>query len=535
MRGRLSLVVLLALACAALAPASAADKPAPPRPPDLPGQPPPAPPPHPGLPGSREVSGGGQLPAAARPEAVQLVPEGVGFDRGGHTATVEPGKPLRARVVVESSGATEAVVTWKVDGETVGQTRALLGSGRRTVLSPLLPTGKPGRYVLEADVPGGTGAATSYTVLGSSPTQAVPDEVVAVLDPVEGLPERIASQLGIVLVRSYPLRAAGDEVVVTYRVPAGLQPDLVVGRLRATPGVRSADRVALLEGLAGGDLRSLQYAPSLLEVPKAHLWAQGRGVHVALVDTGVDTAHPELAGQVEVAGDVTSTPYRPEVHGTAVAGLIASRQRLLGVAPYSRVLAVRACTAPRPTGLEARCRADDLIRALDLAVRLGARVVNASVGGPPDQALAWMVRRVVERGVLVVAAAGNGGSATPGYPAAVPGVVAVGATDRFDRLDPTSTPGTFLSVVAPGVDVLAPFPGRRYVFVSGTSFAAAHVSGAAALVLEVSPGLAAPAVRTALERGSRDLGPPGYDPEYGWGRISACRPLELVASGPRCR
>ncbi len=536
LRARLSLLVLMASACAVLAPASAADKPVPPAPPNTPGQPPPAPPPHPGLPPSREFPGGGQVLQASGPDGrVQLVPEGVGFDRGGHTATVEPGKPLRARVLVESSGATEAVVTWKVDGDTVGQSRALLLPGRRTVLSPLLPTGKPGRYVVEADVLGGTGAATSYTVLGRPAPGPVPDEVVAVLDPTEGLPEKVAAQLGIVLVRAHRLASGDGEVLATYRVPESLQAETVVGRLRATPGVRSADRVGLLEGLAGGDLRSLQYAPSLLEVPRAHRWALGRGVPVAVVDTGVDTDHPELAGRVELVGDTTSAPYRPEVHGTAVAGLIAAGQRMLGIAPSSRILSVRACTAVRPAGLEARCRTDDLIRALDLAVRAGARVVNASLGGPHDQALAWMVRRVVEKGVLVVAAAGNGGRVTPVYPAALPGVVAVGATDRQDRLDPTTATGSFLSLVAPGVDVLTAFPGRRYVFVSGTSFAAAHVSGAAALVVELSPGLSPAAVRTALERGSTDLGPPGFDPEHGWGRLSACRPLELVAHGPRCR
>ncbi|MCS7174047.1 MAG: S8 family serine peptidase [Armatimonadetes bacterium] len=464
-----------------------------------------------------------------------MTPESVGFEGWGHTAAVEPGRPLRARVLVEADRSAEVRVRWQVDGEVVGETRSQVDQGRKTFLSPPLPTGRPGRYVLDALVEGGRTFATSYMVLGKEGPDRVPDEVVALLDPVEGLPERVAVQVGLAVVRVHALPATG-ETLVTYRIPPGQDPEAVLERLRRIPGVRSADRVALLEGAAGGDLRSLQYAPVLLQVPTALRWTQGRDVPIALVDTGVDVAHPEFEGRVVRAGDVTGSPYEPEVHGTAVAGVIAARQRMTGVAPGSRILALRACVAVRRGGIEARCRTDEVIRALDLAVRLGARILNVSLGGPPDAALGWVVQRILESGILVVAPTGNGGEGqTPPYPAAVPGVVAVGATDRGDRRDPTSTPGAFLSVVAPGVDILTAFPGGRYLFVSGTSFAAAHVSGAAALLLELSPGLGPKAVRVALERTARDLGPPGFDPQYGWGRISACRPLELTTGTVRCR
>lgn len=466
---------------------------------------------------------------------VRVVSDGVGFEGGGYTAAVEPGQPLRGRVLVEADRPAEVAVRWQVDGEVVGETRARVDPGRKTLISPLLPTGKPGRYVLDVSVDGARSFATSYAVKGKVGPDRVPDEVVAVLDSSEGLAERVAAQAGLVLLRAHALQATG-EVLATYRVPAGLDPEPALERLRKLPGVRSADQVSLLEGAAGGDLRALQYAPALLQVPGALKWAQGRDVPIGLVDTGVDTSHPEFEGRVVRTGDVTSFPYEPELHGTAVAGVIVASKRLVGVAPGSRVLAIRACTAVRKGGLDARCRTDDLIRALDLAARSGARIVNVSVGGPPDAALAWTVQRLLEAGVLVVAPAGNGGpNRAPPYPAAVPGVVAVGATDRRDRLDPTSTTGSFLSVVAPGVDILTTLPGGRYLFVSGTSFAAAHVSGAAALLLEVLPNLWPKAVRVTLERAAQDLGQPGFDPEYGWGRISACRSLELATPTVRCR
>ncbi|MFN3286735.1 MAG: hypothetical protein ACK45F_10695, partial [bacterium] len=241
MRPRLTVLLVVLALSLALSHAVAADKPQPPAPPQPPGQPPPAPPSHPGVVPSREVPGGGQLPDASASRAdVRLVAEGVGFERGGHTASVEPGRPLRARVVVDSPAFTEAVVRWRVDGEPVGETRAFLEPGRRTLLSPPLPTGKPGRYVLEASVEAGRGVATSYTVLGRSGPDSVPDQVVAVLDPAQGLAERLAAQLGLVLLRSDPL-ASTDGVVATYRVPTGTQVDEVLERLRGLPGVRSAD------------------------------------------------------------------------------------------------------------------------------------------------------------------------------------------------------------------------------------------------------------------------------------------------------
>lgn len=534
-------LLLILLAMMAVLPASgplawATGKPDIPAPPGgSPAEPPPGPPPHPGVPGSREFPGGGQVPTSSAAVEVRVAPESVGFEGWGHTATVEPGRPLRGRVLVEADQGAEVVVRWQVDGEVVGETRTRVDWGRKALLSPPLPTGKPGRYVLDASVAGAPTFATSYTVLGKAGPDRVPDEVVALLDPSEGLPERVAAQVGLVLIRVHGLQATG-EVLATYRIPPGLDPEAVLARLRATPRVRSADRVALLEGAAGGDLRTLQYAPSLLQVPSALRWTQGRDVPIALVDTGVDVEHPELEGRVVRAGDVTSSPYEPEGHGTAVAGVIAARQRLVGVAPGARILAIRACTAVRKGGIEARCRTDDVIRALDLAARWKARILNVSLGGPPDAVLAWTVQRLLESGIAVVAPAGNGGSnRAPPYPAAIPGVMAVGATDRRDRRDPTSTTGTFLSVVAPGVDILTAFPGGRYLFVSGTSFAAAHVSGAAALLLELLPDLGPKAVRVALERTARDLGPPGFDPEYGWGRVSACRPLELTTGTVRCR
>jgi len=525
--------VLLAAALG-VCPAAASDKPSPPNPPEPPRGSLPAPPSHPGL-----ASGGD----SAAPAQVSLTraavagAEAVGFEGGGVTAVVAPGAPLRARILVAATEPVQQVVVrWNVDGVPVGETRIALRAGVQKLTSPPLPTSKPGRYVVDASVQGlpATPPATSYTVTGRTGPDRVERELVAVLAPEEGADRRTADHAGLVLVRSVVLQSTG-EVLATYRVPEGTDPEEALRRLKSHPAVRSADHHTLLETSGGAGLRPLQYAPALIQLPAAQRWSTGKGVHVAVVDTSVDPDHPELRGKLGAPVDFTSGPRGPEVHGTAVAGVVVSSLELLGVAPDARVLPLRACAAVRPGGLDSRCRAEDVARAVDHAVRSGARVVNLSLGGPPDANLAWVVRRALEAGVLVVAAAGNGlPERSLPYPAALPGVVAVGATDRLDRRDPTSATGQFLSVVAPGVDVLTTAPNGRYVFVSGTSFAAAHVAGTGALVLSLAPSLAPLAVLTALQRAAVDLGKPGFDPEYGWGRLSACRTLFLVRPSVRC-
>jgi subtilisin family serine protease len=507
------------LVCALALPGVAAEKPTPPEPPVK------APPslPDPPQPGHVDTGGGVKKESADAPErgpvgGVELVP-------GGLTAVVEPGQVLLGRLRVRVERPSQVQIQWRVDGEVLGETRGVV-QDERVFTSPPLPTHRPGSYVFDPTVSGLGSLAASYTVRGPTPPEYVTGQVTALVEGEPDRAQRIAAELGLRVVRLDVLDRA---VLATLEVPAGMTEEEALGRLRARAEVRAADRVALY-GVRTGELRPLQYAPDLIQVPAAQRYAIGRAARIALVDTGVDLQHPELAGRVLLGANVAPSPYVPEVHGTAVAGVILAAARMLGVAPGARILVIRACTALRPGGLEARCRTDDLVRAFHAAIRLGAKVVNVSLGGPPDVVLGTVVRDLARR-ALVVAAAGNGEA---GYPAAVPGVMAVGSTDRRDRRDPTSPVGNFLSVTAPGVDVLTTLTGSRYVFVSGTSIAAAHVAGTAALLLEAGPDLGPDRLRQALEQNAVDLGPPGYDPEYGWGRISACRPLRTAIPSARC-
>jgi len=209
-------------------------------------------------------------------------------------------------------------------------------------------------------------------------------------------------------------------------------------------------------------------------------------VRVAVIDTGVDTQHPDLAGQLTeainfVSGDPALVPA--EFHGTAVVGLIAARTGngigIHGLAPDAEVFALRACWEPHYAyGL---CSTDTLARALDHAIEIRARIVNLSLAGPDDPLLARLVERAIELGAVVFGATGDDPDQT--FPASIPGVIAV----QQGTGGAPASGGAVLGVA--GLQLLSTVPGGRYDFVSGPSFATAHMSGVAAVLLELEPGL----------------------------------------------
>jgi subtilisin family serine protease len=221
-------------------------------------------------------------------------------------------------------------------------------------------------------------------------------------------------------------------------------------------------------------------------------------------------------------------PVHP--HGTAIVGAIVAQAKLKGVAPGAQVLAVRAFGT-------ARNRSDgttyNILKGLDWAVGRGARIVNMSFAGPRDLAIQRHLAAARSRGIVLIAAVGNAGPTSPAlYPAADPNVIAVTATDEDDQVFRAANRGRHVTVAAPGVDLILPAPGGEYAVVSGTSFAAAEVSGAVALMLERNPGLAPDAVRRALIAAARDLGIPGNDPHFGAGLVDAHGAIVAVAPDP---
>ncbi len=268
---------------------------------------------------------------------------------------------------------------------------------------------------------------------------------------------------------------------------------------------------------APSDKGVAQYVVDKLHLLEAHRISNGDDVVVAVVNSKIDTAHPDLAGAIAGEYDAIGTPTPPHAHGTAMAGAIAAHSKLLGVAPKVRLLAVRAFSG---SGESAQSTTFNLLKGVDWAASKNARVINMSFAGPADAMLQEMLIKANARGIVLIAAVGNAGpNSPPLYPAADIGVIGVTATDAADKVMPQANRGPQIAVAAPGVEILAVSPDSGYQVTSGTSIAAAHASGVAALLLAAKPSLTPAQVRSYLIRDARRI--PGKRNEVGAGVIDA--------------
>jgi subtilisin family serine protease len=268
-----------------------------------------------------------------------------------------------------------------------------------------------------------------------------------------------------------------------------------------------------------------QYALAKLRLPEAHALAKGESVLVAVIDTPIDATHPDLAGVVASSFDATGAADKPHSHGTGIAGVIAAHGKLTGAAPAVKVLAAHAFGSKGSDGTSL-----SILKSLEWAGKSRASVINMSFAGPADPELRIMFAALHTKGTVLIAAAGNAGpNSKPLYPAADPDVIAVTATDADDRLFTKANRGTHIAVAAPGVNILAAAPDGAYQMQSGTSFAAAQISGIAALLLERNPKLDAAAIRRILMTTARDLGAPGHDDQFGAGLADALSAVTSAA------
>lgn len=281
----------------------------------------------------------------------------------------------------------------------------------------------------------------------------------------------------------------------------------------------------------------LFYGPRLIRADKVPASATGKGVRVALIDTGVDRERAELKNKIEEAVDMTGKGLSADVHGTMLAGIIAAeRANGIGIAPSVGILAIKSCWANRPQRIEGTCWSSTLARGIDFANTKAARVINLSVGGPKDNLIARLIGAAVKRQIAVVAAAGNDGpKGEPRYPAALENVIAVTAVDIERRLYAQATRGKFIDVAAPGVEIVSVGPGARFPISSGTSFGAAHVTGMIALLLEQRASVAPADLQAALEKSAADLGAPGKDEEFGSGLVDICQAMQQLDLPNSCR
>ena len=274
---------------------------------------------------------------------------------------------------------------------------------------------------------------------------------------------------------------------------------------------------------AGAPTNSPQYVVGKWRLNELHRLARGKNVLVAMIDSEVDQRHPDLTGAIVDRLEPIGREFTPQPHGTGMAGAIASRRRLMGIAPDARIVAVNAFGSDTEGTYGTT---EQILKGIDYAIAKGARVLNMSFAGPRDPLIQLALKKAHDKGIVLVAAAGNAGPKSPPlFPAADPNVIAVTAIDVNDGLLAQANRGPHIAVAAPGVDVLVPAPNAQYQMTTGTSVAAAHVSGVVALMLERKPDADPEAIRNALQTSARDLGAKGYDDQFGWGLVD---PLAAV-------
>jgi subtilisin family serine protease len=333
----------------------------------------------------------------------------------------------------------------------------------------------------------------------------------------ERLARAIAKQHGLTFLDGWPMPMIGVDCFIM-AVPDGRSTTAAANELSSDSKVAWAEPVQLYHAQGGtaspnDPLFAAQPAARAWDLADLHRIATGKGVKVAVIDSGIQANHPDLAGQVIVNRNfVVGQSEVPESHGTGVAGVIAAKSDngigIAGVAPGAKLLGLRACWQQPGARADTVCDGLSVAKALYFAVQQGADVINLSISGPDDRLLTALVGAALSHGAIVVGA--YNAKRPDGFPAAVPGVIAVA--------DQSFAGASGQVYIAPGKDVPTTQPGGRWFLVDGSSFSAAHVSGLAALVRQRrhSEGL--------ILVSNRPVG----------GTIDACATLEHATSGCDC-
>ena len=271
-----------------------------------------------------------------------------------------------------------------------------------------------------------------------------------------------------------------------------------------------------------------QYYLKTVNAPKAWGITTGSSLLVGVLDTGIDANHPDLNGKVSSGTDVNDIDLRDTIgHGTEVSGIIAANtnnnQGIAGVSWNTKIISLKI------TDDFGQARVSNVVTALDQAYQKGVKIVHISLSTNQfSQTLKSAVQEAQDKGILIISTSGNSGVEELRYPAAFDGVIGTGAVDETKQLEYYSTTGEHVTLVAPGAAIYTTSLDSTYNKVTGTSFAAPQVSGAAALVWSIAPKLTNKEVREILINSADDLGDPGKDNQYGYGLLNIEKATELA-------
>ena len=322
--------------------------------------------------------------------------------------------------------------------------------------------------------------------------------------------EHIRLRYDLERVADWPLPAI-DIFCIVFENKGTLDRQQLIAQLELEPEIESAQAVntfSVQQDEYNDPYLSLQHGFNSLNAASSHRWSRGRGVRVAVIDTGLDTGHPELQASIlhrRNFVDENKSQFVADVHGTAVAGVIAAAadngDGIVGVAPMAELLALKACWQLKEKNNNAVCNSLTLAKALNFAIVQQADIINLSLTGPTDSLLQRLVEKALSENIIVVGA--KPPHDQPSFPTVTPGTISVtlpGSNELSSNAEATNaplvaapvvnaTPDQSRSVIAPGQKVLSTRPGNQYDFFTGSSFSTAHISGLAALVRELSPEL----------------------------------------------
>ncbi len=325
---------------------------------------------------------------------------------------------------------------------------------------------------------------------------------------------RLNTTYGLTRVANWPL-AAIDIFCVIFEIEDTDNREAIVAALGQEPDIETAQIVQTFDSQTqpyNDPFLSLQHGFHSIQAINTHQWTRGEGIRVAVIDTGMDDTHPDLASNSESTRNFVDTDdvaFRSDTHGTAVGGLIAAEADndtgMVGVAPDATLLAIKACWYTEQDSTRARCNTLTLAKALNHSIQQAVDIINLSLTGPPDPILERLVLQALEQDIVVVGA--KPAHEDEAFPISIPGTIAVASAGIGSAM-----------LSAPGSRVLSTRPNEQYDFFNGSSFATAHITGLVALMRSLSPNLTSIDLLTLLEKTA--------DPQTG--KVNACRAVEVA-------
>ncbi len=341
---------------------------------------------------------------------------------------------------------------------------------------------------------------------------------------------RLSRDYGLQRVADWRLASLGVRCLVfeTRQSPD----DDLLQRLRSEPSIETAQALNYFSVTADKNTSSatpnyndpyfeLQPGHKTLQISASHAWATGNGVHVAIIDSGVDFEHRDLAAQLTGTKnfvDRSKTVFKSDIHGTAVAGIIGATannsQGIVGIAPETELIALKACAQKNSGSSIAVCTSFTLAKALNFAIKQEVDIINLSLTGPSDALLERLVNKALDSNILVIGATGK--TAADYFPGKVDGVITVGTiTEKIQQPS---------AILAPGEQIISTSPNDAYDFFTGSSFATAHITGITALIRQHKTDLSAKDIKQLLQGTA----------EPGSGLANACRALSRVVNNVNC-